>query len=195
MNRIRPPFAAARTAVARLLLAALIALPGAAVLAQTTAPTAPTTATSPAITQTAPATRDADTRGRHMGMGMGEHDPARMQERVAQRQAELKDKLMITAAQEPAWTTFTSAMKPPAASMQERRAGYAELQKLPMPERIDKMRALRTQHMAEMTKAMDQLGDATRKLYAALTPEQQKTFDAEAMQRAGRHMGGKHGNS
>ena len=192
MNRIRPPFAAARTTVSRLLLVGLIALPGAAVLAQATAPTAPATAT----TQAAPATQDADTRGRHMGMG--KHDPARMQERVANRQAELKDKLNITAAQEPAWTAFTTAMKPPASLMTDHQAQHAQnadMQKLPTPERIDKLRVLRTQHMTDMMKRMDQRGEATKALYAALSPEQQKTFDAEASQRGGRRVGGHHGNS
>ena len=193
MNRIPSPFAAARTAVSRLLLAGLVALPAAAVLAQTPSPGTP----APAAAQAAPITQDAETHGSHQGMG--QHDPAKMQQHVAQRQAALKDKLKITAAQEPAWNAFLAAMKPPAASMQERRAGYAELQKLPTPERIDKMRALRTQHMTDMMKRMDQRGEATKVLYAALSPEQQKTFDVEASQRgpghAERQHGGKHGNS
>lgn len=46
--------------------------------------------------------------------------------------------------------------------------------KLPTPERIDKMKALRSQHMSDMTTAMDKRGEATKALYAALTPEQQK---------------------
>jgi Spy/CpxP family protein refolding chaperone len=33
--------------------------------------------------------------------------------------------------------------------------------------------------MAEMNAAMDKRGEATKAFYAALTPEQQKTFDAE----------------
>jgi periplasmic protein CpxP/Spy len=185
MNRIRSPFTATRTAVSRLLLAGLIALPGAAVLAQATAPAAAPATTTPA----GPATQDADQRGSHMGMGKSHHDPARMQERVAKRHAELKAKLKITAAQEPAWTAFTATMTPPASMMRDRRAQHAELQKLPTPERIDKLRALRTEHMTEMMKSMDQRGDATKALYAALSPEQQKTFDAEAQQ-GGRHAGG-----
>ena len=197
MNRIRPPFATASAAVSRLLLAGLSALP-AAVLAQATAQTAPATATSPAIShQAAPDAKEATTRDRQMGMG--QHDPARMQERIAKNQAELKDKLKITAAQESAWTAFTAAMTPPARAMQDRHAQHAEMQKLPTPQRIDKMRELRTQHMTEMMKRMDQRGEATKALYAALSPEQQKTFDLVASERgsghAERHHGGKHGNS
>lgn len=36
----------------------------------------------------------------------------RYQERMAQRQAALKEKLKLTAAQESAWTQFTAAMQP-----------------------------------------------------------------------------------
>ena len=172
--------------MSRLLLAGLIAAPAAAVLAQTTAPTD----AAPVATQAAPASKDASTPGRHMGADP--HDPAKMQDRIAERHAELKDKLKITAAQEPAWNAFTTAMKPPATLMQDRQAQHAELQKLPTPERIDKMRVLRTQHMTEMMKRMDQRGEATKALYAVLSPEQQKTFDLEASQRGGRHAGGHH---
>ena len=187
MKIVRPPFAAARATASRLLLAGLIAAPGTVVLAQATAPTD----AAPAATQPAPAAKDVDTPDRHIGMG--HHDPATMQARASRHQAELKDKLKITSAQEPAWSAFTAALKPPETMMQDRRSQHAELQKLPTPERIDKMRALRTQHMTEMMRRMDQRGEATKALYAALSPEQQKTFDLEASQRGGRHAGGHHG--
>ena len=45
--------------------------------------------------------------------------------------------------------------------------------------RIDKMKALRTQHMTDMNAAMDKRDQATKTLYAALSPEQQKVFDSE----------------
>jgi periplasmic protein CpxP/Spy len=195
MKRIRPPFAFATATLSRLVLAGLIALPAAAVMAQASAPATAPAAPTAAPAQAAPADKDAHAQGHHMG----KHDPAKMQARVAKRQAALKEKLKITSAQEPAWTAFTAAMKPPANAMRDRHAQHAELQKLPTPERIDKMRALRTQHMAEMSKVMEQRGDATKTFYAALTPEQKKTFDAEAAQRGGRHggdhHGGKHRNS
>ena len=132
---------------------------------------------------------------------MGRYDPAKMQARLAQYQAEMKAKLKITPAQEGAWTSFTASMQPPARTMGERpMAGQrAELAKLTTPERIDKMRALRTQRMTEMTALMDKRGDATKALYAALSPEQQKTFDAEHQkmgarqgQGRGHHGGGMH---
>lgn len=125
------------------------------------------------------------------GMHHGARGPAdrarmqeRMQERMAKRQAALKQKLQITPAQEPAWNSFTSAMKPPA-NMQ--RPDHAAIAKLSTPERIDQMRALRNQRIAEM----DRRADATKSFYAALTPEQKKVFDEQALRRGGRH--GEHG--
>jgi protein CpxP len=114
-----------------------------------------------------------------MGEGrMHKMDPAKMDAMVTKHHAALKAKLKITPAQEPAWTTFTDAMKPNA-KMHENRPDRAELAKLTTPERIDKMKALRTQHMTDMNAAMDKRDQATKTLYAALSPEQQKVFDSE----------------
>ncbi|MFZ3141401.1 Spy/CpxP family protein refolding chaperone [Polaromonas sp.] len=124
------------------------------------------------------------------GHRMERHDPAKMQAWMARHQAELKAKLKITPAQEGAWTTFTASMQPPARMMGEHPGAEqrAELDKLTTPERIDKMRALRTQRMTEMTAEMDKRGEATKAFYAALSPEQQKTFDAEH-RKMGQHGG------
>lgn len=115
-------------------------------------------------------------------------DPAKMEEMHAKRVAELKTKLKITAAQEGAWTTFTAAMKPPARGAQQR-PDRAELDKLSTPERLDKVRALRTQHMADMQVQMDKRDEATKTFYAVLSPEQKKLFDEEHA-RMGGHRGG-----
>ena len=125
----------------------------------------------------------------HEGMDhqrMGKMDPAKMQVRIDKRNAALKAQLKLTAAQEGAWTTYTAAMKPPAGLMATR-PDFAELAKLPTPERIDKMKALHTQHMNDMNAAMATRGEATKAFYATLTPEQQKVFDANAMRQQGRH--------
>ncbi|MBV5298317.1 MAG: Spy/CpxP family protein refolding chaperone, partial [Rhodoferax sp.] len=119
------------------------------------------------------------------GPGMqqgGRMDPARMQARMDQRQAVLKAQLKLTAAQEP-------ALKPPASMMNRQRPDPVEMAKLSTPERIDKMKTLRAQHMSDMTAAMDQRGEATKAFYAVLTPEQQKVFDASAMRGPGGHHG------
>lgn len=110
---------------------------------------------------------------------------AKMQERMAQRQAELKQKLQITSGQEAAWTSFTTAMKPGARPQVDRAAIAA----LNTPDRIDQMRALRNQRIAEM----DRRADATKAFYAVLTAEQKKVFDAETLRRGHRGHGG-HGH-
>ena len=110
--------------------------------------------------------------------GMHHGDPAKMAQMHAKHLADLKAKLKITASQEGAWTTFADSMKPPV-DMMGKRPDPAELDKLSTPERIDKMRALHKERMTAMEAAMDKRGDATKALYAALTPEQKKVFDAE----------------
>ncbi|OGA99538.1 MAG: hypothetical protein A3E79_06260 [Burkholderiales bacterium RIFCSPHIGHO2_12_FULL_61_11] len=139
--------------------------------------------------------------GMHAGKSgdrmMGHRDPAKRQARMLKRQAELKATLKITPAQEAAWTSFTASMQPPARNARPTPEQRAEFAKLSTPERIDKMRALRTQRMAERSAAMDQRGEATKTFYAALSAEQQKAFDAAHAkfgQRDGRghHQGGMH---
>ena len=123
--------------------------------------------------------------------GMHQRDPAKMAQMHAKHLADLKAKLKITATQEPAWTTFSDAMKPPA-DMMSKRPDRTEMDKLPTPERIDKMRALHKEHMATMEAAMDKRAEATKAFYAALSTEQKKTFDAEHakmdMRGAGQHQ-------
>jgi len=112
-------------------------------------------------------------------MGMrGKMDPAKMEAFMAKRAEQLKAKLKITASQEGAWTSFITAMKPPVRKA-ENRPDPAELAKLTTPERIDKMHALRVQHQAERSGAMEQREAAVKTFYAALTPEQKTVFDTE----------------
>lgn len=161
------PFSASLTAsVHSFIVAGLLATAGASVMAQG-APMAPPAGPAAAGQPAAP-------RGEHMGR----HDPAKMQAWIVKRQAELKVQLKLTPAQEGAWTAYTAAMQPPAHGARPTPEQHAELDKLTTPERIDKMRAVRTQRMSEMAAAMDQRDAATKTFYAALTPEQQKTFDA-----------------
>lgn len=128
----------------------------------------------------------------HEGKGrMGKMDPAKRDAMVAKRSADVKAKLKITAAQEGAWTTFTAAMKP-SDTMRSQRPDRAEMDKLTTPERIDKMRSLRTQHLTDMNAAMDKRDDATKTFYAQLSAEQQKAFDSEYA-RMGHHRGEKRG--
>jgi len=106
---------------------------------------------------------------------------AKMEQRMAQRLGELKQKLAITPAQEGAWSAWTAALKP----TQHQRPDRAEIDRLTTPERIDRMRAMRAQRNAEMDKRMD----ATKSFYASLGGEQKKVFDSESA----RFLGGRHG--
>lgn len=110
---------------------------------------------------------------------MAPPDPAQMQAHFAKRSAELKAKLKITAPQEPAWQAFTDAAQPPATLPQ--RPDPAAWAKLTTPERIAQMEShqqAKAQHQAKRAQA-------TKALYAVLSPEQQKTFDAETLQTMG----------
>lgn len=170
------------------LAAALLAAIAAPAMAQP----APAGTPAPAAAATAAAPADGV-------RGPREHrapSPEKIKERMEKRAAQLKQKLNLTPAQEPAWTQFTAAMQPPTPG--ERHAGLDRkgMEQLTTPERIDRMRAARAQRDAEM----DRRGDAVKAFYATLSPEQQKTFDAEsrhmhpAMGGPRGHHGGKHGH-
>ena len=152
-----------------LIVAGLLAGLGFAAVAQGTPPAPQPGATPPAHAR---------------GERMGRHDPAKMQAHFAKRQAELKAKLKITPAQEGAWTAFTTAVQPPA--NRPPRPDRAEFEKLTTPQRIDKMQAMKAERDARMA----QRATATKTFYAALSPEQQKVFDAQAMRS---HRGGHRG--
>jgi protein CpxP len=129
--------------------------------------------------------------------GERDHRQEKMQAHAAKRMAKLKTELAITPAQEGAWSNFTAAMQPAAhrsGDRPDRKAMHAEFEKLTTPQRIDKMRAMRTERMATMTAAMDQREEATKNFYAALTAEQQKTFDAKSMRMGPMGHGERHGN-
>lgn len=182
-------FSASR-AFSGLVLTGLLTAMGGAAMAQT--PTAPATGM-----QAPEATRGASHADGKMGYKMhnkGHRDPAKMQARMVKRMAEMKAKLNITAAQEPAWTAFTTAMKPPAGGMGWRQSPEqrAEMAKLNTPERIDKQRALRNERMTQRSARADQRGEATKVFYSQLSAQQKSVFDTEHRQRA-MHRGGQHG--
>lgn len=128
----------------------------------------------------------------------GRMDPAKMEAMHAKHMAELKTRLKITPAQESAWTTFSAAMKPPVrADRKDDRPDRAEMDKLTLPQRIDKMRELRAKHAAERQTAMEQRENAAKTFYAGLNDEQKKVMDAEhsRMAKAMEHMRGRrHGD-
>ena len=94
----------------------------------------------------------------------------KMKERMAKHQAELHDKLKITAAQEPAWKTFTDSMTPGAMPA---RPDHQSMEKMTTPERLEKGLDRAKEHLAQMQTRLS----ALKTFYAVLTPEQQKIFD------------------
>lgn len=120
--------------------------------------------------------------------GMGNMDPTKMQARMDVHQAALKAQLKLTPAQEAAWTSFAASHKMPV-GMKGQPAAMPDLANLTTPERLDKMKELRAQRMGEMIAVMDQRAESTKTFYAVLTPEQQKVFDAQAMQGRGSYKG------
>jgi len=114
------------------------------------------------------------------------HDGPRMHrgnpgERMAKYQARLHDKLKLTAAQEPAWATFTAANAPkkPAGDWKAKREAFARLS---APERMEQWIAMSKERLAGQESRLASL----KTFYAVLTPEQQKVFDDSV-------PGGKHG--
>ncbi len=159
----------------RLLLAGLVAGTTATAFAQTAQPAQPVQADAPAA---AHERKGPQMRGQH---APGDHQAAR-----SKRQAELKQQLQITSAQEPAWNLFTASMLTDArpSPRPDRDAKSA----MTTPQRIERMRAMRSERDA----AMDRRADATLKLYAALTPDQQTVFDTRMARQDARH--GPHGH-
>lgn len=103
---------------------------------------------------------------------MREHKREHQGERHTQHLAELKGKLNLQAAQEPAWNTFTQSMQHPARVARPERAS---LEKMTTPERLDMMQAMKTQRDAHM----QQRAEATKAFYAGLSTEQKQVFDKE----------------
>ena len=115
----------------------------------------------------------------------------KMKARMAKHKAELHDKLKLTAAQEPAWKTFTDAMMPEAMPT---RLDRAAMEKMTAPERMEKMLAMSKEREGKMETRLA----ALKTFYAALTPEQKKILDSSHA-RMGHGMnlgmhGGKHGH-
>lgn len=169
----------------RLMIAGLLSCIGFAASAQNTLPAESAPGSAPATAQPQAA---APGPGKHRGpeahRGMHRPDPARMAEFRAKRQAELKNKLKITASQEAAWTRFTEAGKPPApGATPAARPSREEFAKLTTPQRIERMQQMKAERDARMAQRIE----ATQTLYAALTPEQQKVFDTETLRGPGFH--------
>ena len=114
------------------------------------------------------------------GMAGHEQMAGKWQERMAKHAAMLHDKLKLTAAQEPAWKTFTASMLP--SGTMPARMDHAAIAKMSAPERLEKSIAFSKQRTARQEARLA----ALKTFYAVLTPEQKQVFDDSV-------PGGRHG--
>jgi Spy/CpxP family protein refolding chaperone len=128
-----------------------------------------------ASAQTSPPKDEPAKTGMHAMQDMhGEYRGLRMKHHMQK----LKTALKLTPEQEPAWAALAGAMTPPA---RPQRPDRAEMEKHSMPERLDKMKQIMSQHHEARMAEMDKHAAAVKSFYAVLTPEQKKTFDTKAM--------------
>ncbi|MGZ8316047.1 MAG: Spy/CpxP family protein refolding chaperone [Telluria sp.] len=107
-------------------------------------------------------------------------------EHVAQRQAKLHDALKLTAAQEPAWAAYQAAIKPAGAPLARGERG--DWKAMTAPQRMEKRIEMGKLRIARMEAHLA----ATKSLYAALSPEQQKLFDENSKRGHGKKHRGMH---
>ncbi|AKH19459.1 Spy/CpxP family protein refolding chaperone [Sedimenticola thiotaurini] len=113
-------------------------------------------------------------RGHHkFNRGMKGDPAARMEQRLDM----MKYKLRITEEQEPVWQAFAQQVKQKMENRLERREAMRDNGRPTVSERVKQMRTGAEQ--------MNEMADVIEKLYASLTPEQQKIADQM------RPMGGK----
>jgi protein CpxP len=179
-----------RALLATMLATALVGVSATALVQasalQPTTTAAPTTTTAQAAAPTVkPATLTAEQRDQKRAERM-----ARMQQKMAERQAAFKAELKLTPEQEPAWNAFIARTQPQARPA--RQGSREDWSKLTTPQRLDKIQALKVERDAAMAKRVD----AIKSFYASLNADQQKVFDSKHLsgfQRAGMHRGhGKH---
>jgi protein CpxP len=114
-----------------------------------------------------------------------------MHERALAKAKALHDILNITPDQETAFQAFITSMKPPEGhGPMDGHHEHGDEAALTTPERLDKMAARMAEHQA----AFQRRADAIRHFYAALSPAQQRAFDAMHGVMGGHHgRGGGHG--
>ena len=110
---------------------------------------------------------------------------AKMAQKRAEHQAKLQAALNLNSQQKPAWDAFVASQAPGKKGERAGRGDRAAWASLSAPQRMEKqiaMQKARTAHMESRLSALNSF-------YAVLTPEQRKTFDAQAKHRkGGRHQ-------
>lgn len=103
-------------------------------------------------------------------------DPAKMAEH-------LRTTLQLTPAQEPALQAFVAAMQPTGEMREHMQEARGDWKNETTPQHLDRMQAM----MAEHQQMFARHADAIKRFYAALTPTQQKAFDAMHKSMMGKH--------
>jgi hypothetical protein len=99
-------------------------------------------------------------------------DGAEFAKRAEAHRAKLHADLKLSADQESAWSTFVEKTKPEA---RHARPDWAEISKLSTPDRLDKELSFAREGLNRLSARAATI----KTFYAKLTPDQQKTFDAE----------------
>ena len=89
------------------------------------------------------------------------------------RLEKLHAELKLAPEQEGGWKTWSEHVTRQAASMKDHRAEREAMQKLPAPERMEKMLERMKEHQQKMESGLA----AMRAFYTTLTPEQRQAFD------------------
>ena len=129
-------------------------------------------------------------KGPHQHMFMHHHGPG---EHLDGKLAFLKAELKLQPSQDKAWGNFEAAVRKSVKSLEAKRAqahpNKSEMDKgewkpPTAPERLDRMEAMLNARLD----ALRTVKSETKALYAALSPEQQKTFDELDMERMHHRM-------
>jgi hypothetical protein len=107
------------------------------------------------------------------------------QEREQARAAALHAVLNLRPDQEPAFQAFVAATRPPEGRGKGMDHGDQAVAPMTTPQRLDRMAA----RMAERQAAFQRRADAVRRFYGALSPAQQRAFDALHALRGGGREG------
>jgi Spy/CpxP family protein refolding chaperone len=101
----------------------------------------------------------------------GHVDKDKRGEFFEKRSADLHDQLQLTETQEDSWKQFIAKVRP-----QENAAktDWSEISKLPAPERMERMLAVRKERLERMETRVQ----AVKEFYTQLTTEQRQIFDA-----------------
>jgi hypothetical protein len=106
--------------------------------------------------------------------------PQRREMREAAHAKALHDALNIRPDQETAFQAFTASMRPPerGPGADQKRGDRQAMAGMTTPERLDAMGRMMDERMQRMRERFQQHATTVKGFYAALSPEQRRTFDA-----------------